>query len=104
MRCKLLSAILASGLTVAAGTALADEPILLTDGDMDRVIAGATAVANGAAVAIGDLLAETLTASNVSAEAGVFATAANETSGLATSIYFLPASVNATSSSAASLP
>ena len=103
MRCKFLSAIFAGGLTVAAGAALADEPLRLSDGDMDRVSAGASAIAEGAAAAIGDLAAETLTESNVLAEAGVIAHADNTTTALAASTLF-DSEAAALSSSAASLP
>lgn len=103
MRCKLTSAILAGGLTVAAGAALADELFLLSDRDMDSVSAGATAIAQGAAAAIGDLAAETVTESAVEAVAGALAHAQNDTTALAASTLF-DAEAAAESSSAASLP
>ena len=103
MRCKLTSAILAGGLTIAVSAALADEPFLLSDRAMDSVSAGATAIAQGAAAAIGDLAAETVTESAVEAVAGALAHAQNDTTALAASTLF-DAEAAAESSSAASLP
>lgn len=102
MRCKLFSAILAGGLTVAAGAAMAD-PITLTDAQLDGVNAGATAVTAGASAALGDLIAETISVSQAVAVAGNFATAQNETAALAASTFFGAAAASE-SVSAASLP
>jgi len=57
-----LSSLLAGVAVLAlAGAAHAGEPLKLTNGQMDRVSAGSTAVANAAAGALGELLADTLT-------------------------------------------
>ncbi|MCA8881265.1 MAG: hypothetical protein KDA73_15210 [Rhodobacteraceae bacterium] len=102
MRSKLFSAILAGGLTVAAGAALADN-YKLTDAQMDGVSAGATAIAFGASGAVGDLLAETIDVSAAQAQAGVFAAATNSSTALAASTWFGAAAASS-STSAASLP
>jgi hypothetical protein len=102
MRCKLFSAILAGGLTVAAGAAMAD-PMKLTDTQLDGVNAGAAAAATGRSLAVGDLIAETLSKSAAEAVAGSYAVAHNAEAALAASTYFGAAAASQ-SASAATLP
>jgi hypothetical protein len=99
---KLYSALLAGGLTLAAGAAMAD-PIALTDVQLDGVNAGAAAAAIGASAALGDLIAETVSVSGAVAVAGNSATATNKTAALAVSTLFGAAAVSE-SASAATLP
>ena len=62
-----LSSLLAGVAVLAlAGVAHAGEPLKLTNGQMDKVSAGSTAVANATAGALGELLADTLTATATS--------------------------------------
>lgn len=57
-----LSSLLAGVAVLAlAGAAHAGEPLKLTNGQMDKVSAGSTAVGNAQAGALGELLADTLT-------------------------------------------
>lgn len=56
MRMSLLSAAFAGGLALAAGGAMAGEPIQLTATQMDGVTAGATFFGLGAALGIGDFV------------------------------------------------
>ena len=100
MRYTLIPA-LAAGLFATA--VVADEPVLLSNTQLDSVNAGATALADGAAIAIADLLAETVSVSDVLAVKGSFATATNASEALATSTFF-DAQASAASISAASLP
>jgi hypothetical protein len=103
MQSKILSVILAGGLAFAAGAALADQPLQLTEAQMDGVSAGATAIAVGGSMTFGDVLSETISASAATAIDNTFASAANQTAGVAASVFFGAASTSA-SASAASLP
>jgi hypothetical protein len=103
MQSKIISAILAGGLAVAAGVALADQPLQLTEAQMDGVSAGATAIAAGASATLGDLLSETVSISTATAIDNTFASASNTTIGIASSVFFGAASAS-TSGSASSLP
>jgi len=58
---KFLSLLAGGALLACAGTAFAGQPMQLSGPQMDTVTAGAVAIANGAALAIGDVLADTAT-------------------------------------------
>jgi len=58
---KQLSFVAGAALLALAGTAYAEQPMQLTDKQMDGVTAGATALANAAAAAFGELFADTAT-------------------------------------------
>lgn len=103
MKSKILSTILAGGLAVAAGTALAAQPSQLTDAQMDGVSAGATAIAQGGTLTLGDLLSETISVSVAVAIGNSYAAASNETGGIAASVFF-PAASLSESASVATLP
>jgi hypothetical protein len=79
---SLVAAIALLGLT---GVAFAGQPLKLTNGQMDRVNAGSTAVANAGAIALGELLADTLTqtVTNVSSVSPKIVSAASAAQGLA---------------------
>jgi len=58
---KLLSLVAGAALLALAGTAQAGQAVSLSDKQMDRVTAGATALANAAAVTLGEIDAVTVT-------------------------------------------
>lgn len=67
MKSKLL--VLAGALTLAsAGVANAGQPVMLSDAQMDRVVAGAVGAASGVANALGNLEAQTVTLTLSSAD------------------------------------
>jgi hypothetical protein len=67
MKSKLL--LLAGALTFAsAGVANAGQPMMLSDAQMDRVVAGAVGAASGVADALGNLAAQTVTLTLSSAD------------------------------------
>jgi len=61
---KLSSLIAGAALLALAGTAYAGQPLPLSDKQMDGVTAGATAIANVAALALGEVFADTVTQSS----------------------------------------
>jgi len=58
---KMLSLIAGGTLLALASTAYAGQPLQLSEKQMDRVTAGGVALANAAALALGDALADTAT-------------------------------------------
>jgi len=58
---KFLSLLAGGALLALASTAYAGQPLQLTPTQMDNVTAGATGIANGMALAIGDVFADTVT-------------------------------------------
>jgi len=58
---KLFSFVAGAALLALAGTAYAGGPVPLSDKQMDGVTAGATAIANTAAIAFGEAFADTVT-------------------------------------------
>jgi len=102
MRTTLFSAVLAAGLG-ATGFAMADEPMTLTDAQMDGVSAGATAASAALAASLGDILSETATFTSALAVAGNLAQAQGAAAALGVSVFF-PAAASVASTSAASLP
>jgi len=61
---KLFSLVAGAALLALAGTAYAGEPVLLSNKQMDGVSAGAAALANVAALALGEAFADTVTQSS----------------------------------------
>jgi len=64
---KLFSLVAGAALVALAGTAYAGSPMKLTGGQMDKVTAGGTAIANGASLTFGELSSDTFsqTSTNV---------------------------------------
>jgi hypothetical protein len=58
---KLSTLVAAVALLALTGTSYAGQPLPLSDKQMDGVTAGATALANSAAAAFGELFSDTLT-------------------------------------------
>jgi hypothetical protein len=58
---KLFSMAAGAALLALAGTAYAGQPQQLSDRQLDGVTAGGTAIANGASLALGEVLADTAT-------------------------------------------
>jgi hypothetical protein len=58
---KMLSLIAGGALLALASTAYAGQPLQLSERQMDRVTAGGVGLANAAALALGDALADTAT-------------------------------------------
>jgi hypothetical protein len=91
MRTKLCSAMLGAALLASAGHASAAEPLRLSDAQLDSVTGGATAVAIGAAAALGDIVSASAT--NVAAAVnGPNAAAASQSASVAVATFvFAPA-------------
>lgn len=58
---KLFSLVAGTALLALAGTAHAGQPLQLSEHQMDRVTAGGAALANAAALALGEIAADTAT-------------------------------------------
>lgn len=58
---KLFSLVAGAALIALAGTAHAGQPLQLSEHQMDRVTAGGAALANAAALALGEIAADTAT-------------------------------------------
>ena len=58
---KFFSLVAGAALLALAGTAYAEQPMQLSDKQMDGVTAGANATANAAALALGEVFADTVT-------------------------------------------
>jgi hypothetical protein len=103
MKTGICSAIAGAALLALAGNASADEPAKLSDAQMDGVTAGGIAMAEAAALTAGDLLSETIAATQTSVDNSILATSAAESTGLAASVVF-PAVSASESAAAAALP
>jgi hypothetical protein len=105
MKYKLLSLVAGGALLAIAGTAHAGQPMQLSAAQMDQVTAGGTGIANAAAVALGDVLADTATqtSTNVSTVSPRIAIGQATSQSLAASMFFQAAAA-AHSDTAASLP
>ena len=102
MKMKFCSLLAGASLFALASAANAAQP--LTDGQMDRVTAGAAGVANAAALSLGDVDAVTLTATNTLADTiNRFAIGQSFSQAVAASLLFNAATL-AHSDSAAQLP
>jgi hypothetical protein len=107
MKTKFLSLVAGASLIALAGVANAGQPLVLSNGQMDVVTAGAAATANAGAFALGDFDAVTLTqtATNAVSGNGLFNIAIGQSYSLATAASVLfQAAVAAHSDSAATLP
>ena len=102
---KLYTLLAGAALLATAGAANAAKPVPLTDGQMDRVTAGATALANGFSITIGDFTSETATrtSTNINTTGGFNNIAVGESisQGLAGSLLFQAFSVSHADSAAA---
>lgn len=58
---KFYSLVAGAALIALAGTAQAGQPLQLSDHQMDKVTAGGVALANGAALALGEIATDTVT-------------------------------------------
>jgi hypothetical protein len=106
MTSKLLSTVAGAALLALAGTAHAGGPLQLSDRQMDGVTAGGTALANAAAVAIGELFADTVTqtSTNVSTVTPRIAIGQSAAQALAGGGILFQVAVAVHADSAASLP
>ncbi len=104
MKMKFCSLLAGASLLALASGANAAQPVALSDSQMDHVTAGAVGLANAAALALGDVDAVTLTATNTLADTvDRFAIGQSYSAAVAASLLFNAATI-AHSNSAASLP
>jgi hypothetical protein len=103
MKTGICSAIAAAAFIVLAGNASADEPAQLSDTQMDGVSAAGIAMAQAGASSAGDLLSETVAATQTLVDNSILATAQAESIGLAASLVF-PGESTSQSQAAAALP
>jgi hypothetical protein len=103
MKTAICSAIAAAGFTALAGIASADEITQLADAQLDGVTASGISIAQAAAAAAGDLLAETAVETHTVVDNSVLATGEAESAALAASVFF-PATSASQSQAAAALP
>ena len=99
---------LAAGATLLAlvGTAHAGQPVTLSDNQMDTVTAGGVAIANGASLALGEVLSDTVTqtSTNVSTVTPKIAIAQAFSQALAAGGFLFQAAAISHADTAASLP
>jgi hypothetical protein len=102
---KFLSLLAGGALLALVGTAHAAQPLTLSAAQMDGVTAGGVAIANGLAVAIGTVQADTVsqTLTNVSTVSPVIAEAESVSQALASGFLY-QSGASAHSDTAASLP
>ena len=102
---KMLSLIAGGTLLALASTAYAGQPLQLSEKQMDRVTAGGVALANAAALALGDALADTATqlSTNVMTVSPSIAISQGVSQALAASLLFKAAAATHIET-AASLP
>jgi hypothetical protein len=103
---QLSSLIAGAALLALAGTAYAGQPLLLSDKQMDGVTAGATALANAASLALGEIEAVTVTqtSTNTVTVTPRIAVAQSFAQALAAGGIFFQAAAAVHSDSLASLP
>jgi hypothetical protein len=102
---KTFYSLLAGGALLLANTAFAAQP--LSETQMDRVTAGATALANGGALALGELTTVTFSRSGTDINTATFpryAVGLNVSQALAAGGFLFQAAAAAHSDTAASLP
>jgi|SRR6516162_2490358 hypothetical protein len=87
-----------------SGTAIARQPMRLSDAQMDRVVAGAVSSAVGLAEALGNLEAQTLTFTLSSADAAHGTALALGLSSASASSLLVPAATSSRSSAVARAP
>lgn len=103
MKTGICSAIAAAAFIALAGNASADEPAQLSDAQMDGVSAAGVAMALTEATSAGDLLSETVGATETLVDNSILATAQAGSMALAASIVF-PGQSMSQSQAAAALP
>jgi hypothetical protein len=103
---KLIPLAAGAALLALASTANAAQPVALTDGQMDGVTAGGTAIGNAAALALGEVLADTQTQTSTNVDTVTFFIAIGQAqaSALAAGGFLFDAAAIAHSDTAASLP
>lgn len=103
---KLLSLVAGAALLALAGTANAGQPQQLSDNQMDGVTAGGVGIANAAALALGEVSAETITqtSTNVSTVTPRIAIGQAYAQALAIGGFLFQAGAAVHADSAASLP
>ncbi len=103
---KLLSLVAGAALFALAGTAHAGQPVPLSDNQMDGVTAGGVGIANAAALALGEVLADTATqtSTNVSTVSPKIAIGQAFSQALAAGGFLFQAAAISHADTAASLP
>ena len=102
MKNKLL--LLAGALFALAGAAIAGQPLTLSDAQLDRVVAGAVGSAVGAADALGNLQAQTVTLALSSADSAQGNALAMGLSAASASSLLSPAATSSRSAAIARAP
>lgn len=87
-------------LLALGGLAQADEPVPLSEGQMDQVTAGATALAISAAATLGDVVSSTVANAQTLTAPGIASASANST-GIAASVFFNAAASSSSQAAAA---
>jgi hypothetical protein len=103
MKTAICSALAGAALLAFAGAAGAAEPVKLSDAQLDGVTASGAAAAAAAAATLGDLVSDTVAATQTLVVDNVLAAAAAQSAGLAVSTFFGAASASV-SEAAATLP
>jgi hypothetical protein len=104
---KLFSLVAGAALLALAGTANAGQPLQLSDNQMERVTAGGTGIADAAALALGEVLADTTTQTATNVQTATFphiAVGEAYSQALAAGGFLFQAAAAVHSDSAASLP
>jgi hypothetical protein len=104
MKTTFTSLVAGAAMLALAGVANAGEPVALSDSQMDTVSAGALALANAAALAIGNLGADTASATQTLADAANFVAIGQAASASAASSILVWATGSSAAQSAAALP
>jgi len=103
---KFLSLLAGGALLVLASNVYAAQPVQLSDRQMDGVTAGGTGIANAAALALGEVEADTITqtSTNVSTVSPRFAIGQSFSQALAAGGFLFQAAAASHADTAASLP
>jgi len=103
---KFFSLVAGAALLALAGTAYAGQPVPLSDNQMDGVTAGGVGIANAAALALGEVLADTVTqtSTNVSTVSPKIAIGQAFSQSLAAGGFLFQAAAISHADTAASLP
>jgi hypothetical protein len=104
MKTAIRSALAGAALLASAGAAGADDPVKLSDAQMDGVTASGFAVAVGQAFALGDFGSDTFATSSTFVDDNVFAAAQAHSGAAASSVFFFPAVAASRAEAAATLP
>jgi hypothetical protein len=103
MKTAICSALAGAALLASAAGAVAAEPVMLSDAQMDGVTASGAAAAQAAAATLGDLVSDTAAVTQTLVVDNVLAAAQAQSAGLAISVFFAAESASA-SQAAATLP